>query len=233
LVFRLLWMPKGYGPGLHGIPTRGPLLVIGNHAAWFDPVWVSGVLPIRTRALMSAGFLDKPFLKWLCGSVYQAIRVPEEGFRRTTPEIDQAVAALKEGDAVMIFPEGWLRRKEEVPLRRFANGVHRILSQVPETPVVACWIEDGWDSFTSFKGGPPAKGKKWDKMKRIRIGVSAPEVLPPDVLADDLATRYHLMAAVLNARSHLGLPPYPLPGILGDDKGDGPNSAVPESSEER
>ena len=43
------------------------------------------------------------------------------------------------------------------------------------------------------------KNKPLDILKRIRIGVSVPEVLPPDMLADDMATRLHLMRAVLNA----------------------------------
>jgi 1-acyl-sn-glycerol-3-phosphate acyltransferase len=173
---------------------------------------------------MSAGFLDKPFLKWLCGSVYRAIRVPDEGFRRAAPEIDEAVAALKLGWAVMIFPEGWLRRREEQHLRRFANGVHRILSQCPNTPVVACWIEDGWGSCWSHKNGPPGKNKPIDILKRIRIGVSAPEVLSAELLADDNATRQYLMQAVLNARTHLGLPALPMPGAGVEEKDEEPRS---------
>ncbi len=217
VVFRVLWYPVAFGPGKYGLPLRGPALIVGNHAAMFDPVWLSGVLPVRNRAMMISTVLDKPFLKWLCGRVYQAIRVPAEGFRRVAPEIDEAVDALKHGDSVMIFPESFLRRKEEQPIRRFANGVHRILRQCPDTPVITCWIEDGWGSFTSWKNGPPGKNKPMDLVKLIRIGVNEPEILPSELLADNIATRRHLMQRVLHARTHLGLPEYPMPGFAAKD----------------
>ena len=211
MVFRPLWYPVAFGPGACGLPTRGPLLVIGNHGAMFDPVWLAGVLPLRIRAMMISTILDKPFIRWLAGRVFQAIRVPNEGFRRTAPELEEAVAALRRGESVMIFPEGWLRRREDQPMRRFAQGVHRILEEVPETPVVACWIEDGWGSFTSHKDGPPFKNKKIDFLRRIRIGIELPEVLPPDLLSDAMATRRHLMNRVRHARTYLGLAEHPMP----------------------
>ena len=45
IVFRPLWYPVAYGPGATGLPTRGPVLIIGNHSAMFDPVWIAGVVP--------------------------------------------------------------------------------------------------------------------------------------------------------------------------------------------
>jgi 1-acyl-sn-glycerol-3-phosphate acyltransferase len=218
VVFRVLWMPKGYGPGMQTMPTRGPALIVANHAAMFDPVWVSGVVPLPVRAMMLSTYLDRPFLKWLCGTVYRAIRVPTEPFRRTAPEVDEAVAALKQGEAVLICPEGWLRRKEEIPLRRFANGVYLILSQAPDTPVITCWIEDNWGSWLSWKNGPPGVNKPRDRFKRIRIGINEPEVLPKEILADDWETRRYLMERVLHARTHLGLPAYPLPAFGGEEE---------------
>ena len=40
------------------------------------------------------------------------------GFRREAPEVQDAIAALDRGQNVLIFPEGWLRRKEEQAVRR-------------------------------------------------------------------------------------------------------------------
>ena len=56
-----------------------------------------------------------------------------------------------------------------------------ILRARPDTPVVACWIEGGWGSYFSFKGGPPTRNKRRDFRRPIDIGVSAPEVVPADV----------------------------------------------------
>jgi 1-acyl-sn-glycerol-3-phosphate acyltransferase len=212
---------KSYGPGLYMVPTRGPVLVIANHGAYFDPLFLGKVLPLRVRAWMISTMFDKPFLKWLAGDVYGAIRVPDRpGFRRHMPEIDEAIAVLKRGENMMIFPEAWLRRKEEQPLHRFAQGIVHILKACPNVPIMPAWIEDSWGSYLSYKNGPPTKGKKFDFFYLIRMGFGEPEVLPPKLLEDQKATRKYLMERVLRCRTYLGLPAHPVPGLTSveDDK---------------
>ena len=110
---------------------------------------------------------------------------------------------------MVIFPEGYLRRTEERPLRRFGQGVWQILQARPDTPIFACWIEGSWGSFMSYFNGLPTKNKKKDVRRPIGIGMSAPITIPPEELEEHLRTRIHLMNVVLAAREHLGLPPVP------------------------
>jgi len=128
--------------------------------------------------------------------------------------VREAIAGLSQGDTIMIFPEGWLRRKEDHSLRRFGQGVHQMLKAHPQTPVIVCWIEGGWRSFASYWQGPPTKNKRMDFWRPIRIGISAPEVLKPELLADQRATRRYLMQACLQARAFLGLTPFPAPDFV-------------------
>jgi 1-acyl-sn-glycerol-3-phosphate acyltransferase len=195
--------------GAERLPTFGPCLVIANHAAWFDPCFLGVILPRPITPIMTQRFYDQWFLKPLLKYVFRVIVVPETPIKRETPELVQAVAALDRGEVVVIFPEGYLRRKEEVPLRRFGQGVWHILHARPDTPVVACWIEGGWGSKFSYKDGPPTKNKSMDVRRKIDIAVSAPEAVPAEVLADQLVTRVHLMNRVAGMRSALGLSPLP------------------------
>lgn len=218
IVMEILFWPmyrfRVVGPGLIDVPWRGPVLVIANHAAYFDPLFLGKYLPLRLRALMISTMFDKPFLKWLAGDVYGAIRVPDRpGFRRTMPELDEAVAVLKNGENLIIFPEGWLRRREDTPLHRFAQGIYRILLQLPNTPVLPCWIETSWGSYLSYKNGPPAKNKPFDWFYKIVIAYGPPEIVPPEMLIDHKTARRYLMERVLQARTYLGLPAYPVPGL--------------------
>ncbi len=218
------------GPGRWSVPTRGPTLTIANHAAYFDPLFLcKGLSLSRIRAMMISTFLDRPFLKWLAGDVYGAIRVPENpGFRRQAPELDEAIAALKNGEHVMIFPEAWLRRKEDQPIRRFAQGVYRILSAVPDAVVIPCWIETSWGSYLSFKNGPPTRNKKFDVWFKVQYAIGDPVILPREMLADQIATRRHLMELVVITRTYLGLPPHPLPAFGSkeeEEKGEHPRSS--------
>jgi 1-acyl-sn-glycerol-3-phosphate acyltransferase len=196
---------RAHGPGAGLIPRRGPLLLVANHSSYFDPFWLGKVVPRRLTPLMTSRFFDLPIIRWLMVHVVGAIRVPAGRFRREAPELAEAVGVLRRGGCVLIFPEGMLRRKEEQLLRPFGQGVWRILSEVPQTPVVVCWIEGGWGSYASYRGGLPLKGKRIDRGRRIDLGMAAPQVLEAGVLADQRATRAYLMRACLECRRYLGL----------------------------
>lgn len=198
---------RARGPGAALLPWQGPVLIIANHAAWFDPLWVGKILPAPFRPMMTSKFYDLPVISWLVRRVIGAIRVPDMAMRKDAPEIHEAIAALDRGDCVIIFPEGWLRRKEEQELRRFGRGVWQILKARPNTPVFACWIDGNWGSYISYKDGPPTKNKRMDFWRKIRIAILEPFTVDPATLANHMATRTALMKKVLEARDIFGLPP--------------------------
>lgn len=204
---RLLYRIKA--TGTKRLPAFGPCLVVANHAFWFDPCILGVILPRPITPIMTQRFFDVWFLKPLLKYVFRVIVVPEKTMKRETPELEQAVAALDRGEVVVIFPEGYLRRKEEVPLRRFGQGVWHILRARPDTPVVACWIEGGWGSKFSYKDGPPTVNKPMDFRRKIDVAVSEPQVVPAEVLAEGIGTRIHLMNRVAAMRQPLGLSPLP------------------------
>jgi 1-acyl-sn-glycerol-3-phosphate acyltransferase len=155
---------------------------------------------------MTSVFYDLPVIRWLMVYAVGAIRVQKGAFRREAPELRQAVERLRRGGCILLFPEGILRRKEEQLLMPFGQGVWHILSELPQTPVVVCWIEGGWGSFASYRGGPPMKQKSLDWRRPIDIAVAEPRVLDAAVLADHRTTRAALRQACLDCRVWLGLP---------------------------
>ncbi len=205
----LAYDARGTGPGLVGFPRTGPYLVIANHACWFDPLFLAKVVPRPITPMMTQRFYDLPVIRRLMVA-FGVIRVPEKAIKKDAVEIQQAIAALDRGECLVVFPEGYLRRGEDRPLRRFGQGIWQILQARPETPVYACWIEGAWGSYTSYCDGPPTKNKKRDFRHAIRVGVSTAETVPQAVLAENLPTRIHLMNLVSQARVHLDLPPLPL-----------------------
>lgn len=204
--FTIMYRVKEKGPGVPLLPWKGPALIIANHAAWFDPLWLDKIMPAPVTPMMTSRFYDLPVIGWVCRRIVGAIRVPDATVRKEAPEINLAIAALQRGQCVAIFPEGWLRRKEEQLIRRFGRGIWQILQAAPNTPVFPCWIEGGWGSMVSHKGSPPLKNKRIDLRRRIDIGVLEPIVVPPDVLKTHMSTRIFLMKKVLEARGLLGLP---------------------------
>jgi hypothetical protein len=153
---------------------------------------------------------DLPVLRWLMTRVVHAIRVQAGKLTREPPELAETVAALDRGECVVIFPEGYMMRRPGKPLNQFGQGIWRILCQRPGTPVMVCWIEGGWGSYVSYADGPPTVNKRLDWWRPITVGVSAPLILDPALLADQRATRKYLMQACLEARKHIGLEPLSL-----------------------
>ena len=156
--------------------------------------------------MMTSVFYDLPVIRWLMVHLIHAIRVEASAFRREAPELQEAVARLRQGECLVIFPEGRLRSSEEVLLRPFGQGVWHLLREVPETVVVVLWMEGPWGSFTSQYNGPPMKKKRFDWWRRIDIGVSEPRPLAPELLKDHRSTRAYLRQTCLECRRYLGLP---------------------------
>lgn len=207
-VLWLMYRTRCAGPGFENFPRTGPCLVIANHACWLDPVFLAKVLPRPITPMMTARFYDLPLIRRLMVA-FGVIRVPEKALKKDTPEIQEAIAALDRGECVVIFPEGYLRRSEEKPLRRFGQGVWQVLKARPNTPVYAAWIEGGWGSYTSYFNGAPTKNKKKDYRRAIGVGLSAAVTVPAEVLKEHLHSRTYLMDLVSAARKHLGLEPLP------------------------
>jgi 1-acyl-sn-glycerol-3-phosphate acyltransferase len=228
-VFWVLYKMRAAGPGVKAVPSFGPVLVIANHSSWFDPCFLAKFLPRPITPMMSARYYNVWFLRPILKHVFRVIVVPDAPLRREAPELQQAIEALGRGKCVVLFPEGYLQRKPEPLLRRFAQGVWHILRACPDVPVVSCWIEGSWGSKFSYFNGPPTKNKPMDFRRPIGVGMSTPETVPAEILNDQMATRIHLMNRVSAARTHLGLVPLPvfeLPAVMEHEN----TPAQPESS---
>ena len=114
------------GPGLSLFPRQGPVLVFANHSCWLDPFWLIQEMPRPLTPMMLSLFFDLPVIHWFVKHIFHIIRVTDSPFRRQAPELTEAVAALDRGQCVLIFPQGWLQRREG-EVRRFAQGVWHIL----------------------------------------------------------------------------------------------------------
>jgi 1-acyl-sn-glycerol-3-phosphate acyltransferase len=212
-VFSIMYRFRSAGPGLAAFPARGPVLVVANHSAYLDPIWLGKFLPRSLIPMMTSIFFDQPLLRWIMVYLADAIRVEASGFRREVPELKTAVAALDAGKCLVVFPEGRLRRHEEDILRMFGQGVWHILRERPMTPVVVCWIEGGWGSYFSHWHGLPMKNKRLDLWYPLGVAVGEPQVLGEDILADPRKTRLYLMERCLEMRLYFGLPPVPVPQL--------------------
>ncbi len=111
------------------VPREGPALLVANHPnSLMDPVLVIGAAGRRVRFLAKAPLFSDKMVGWLVrGSgavpVYRKVDDPEH-MERNVEMFSAVQAALEEGDAVGIFPEGVSH--SEPALVPFKTGTARI-----------------------------------------------------------------------------------------------------------
>ncbi len=127
--------------GLEHLPERGPVLLAANHDSYWDPI-AGGVAAIgrrQIRALAKAGLWRFRVLAWVLDGMGQ---IPVERGRSDSAAFDRAIAVLRNGACVGIFPEGTRSEGRELRAR---SGLGRLAAAVPEAHIVCCAISGTTD----------------------------------------------------------------------------------------
>lgn len=145
LAYRLRFRGRGH------IPASGPALVVCNHVSFMDALVVGVASPRPLRFLMDKPIYDSPWLNWLFRRVGA---IPVEADRRDPGSVRQALdevsRALRQGEVVMVFPEGRLTTNGEI--QPFRRGLELILTR-DAVPVIPAGLAGLWGSWTSHHGG--------------------------------------------------------------------------------
>lgn len=162
--------------GMEHIPKTGPVLIVANHLSHADPlvlahyVYDAGRWPVF---LAKSGLFRVPLLGPLLRAVEQT--PVERGTVDAVKALDAAMAALKDGKCVLIYPEGTTTRESELWPMRGKTGVARLwlATRAPVVPVVMWGPQRLFDPRTkklrpvprtpvSVVAGPPLDLSAWD-----------------------------------------------------------------------
>lgn len=161
--------------GRHNIPVRGPALVVCNHVSFMDALVLGGASPRPLRFLMDQPIYESPWLNWWFRIVGA---IPVDSDRRDPGNVRRALNevshALRQGEVVMLFPEGRLTPDGEI--QRFRRGLDMILARDP-VPVVPAGLAGLWGSWTSHRGGRALT--KLPRRFRARVALTFGEPLSP------------------------------------------------------
>ena len=143
------WWGRARIRGPERVPGRGPVLVVPNHDSQWDPVVVGVMLRRRRqlRFLARANLWKIPGLGPILDGLHQ---IPVERGTHDERALSNAIAALRSGQAVCVFPEGRLSRGQPLPAHR---GAGRLAQAVPEAQVVLCAIT-GTADYVRFPRRP-------------------------------------------------------------------------------
>jgi 1-acyl-sn-glycerol-3-phosphate acyltransferase len=122
--------------GAHRIPIHGPAIVASNHVSYLDPLalgYLADVRHRRVRFLAKAELFDKAGLGWALHQIHQ-IPVARNSEGAATA-LDPAVAALRSGECITVFPEGTISLDLEPMAGKTGTARLAAESGVPVIPV--------------------------------------------------------------------------------------------------
>jgi 1-acyl-sn-glycerol-3-phosphate acyltransferase len=159
--------------GLEHLPERGPVLMAGNHDSYWDPV-AAGVAAVgrrQVRALAKSSLWKVRGLDRILDGMGQ---IPVERGAGDARAFERAIAELRAGACIGVFPEGTRSLGRDLRAR---SGLGRLAAAVPEARIVCCAISGTTDiprfprrPHLRVSFFPPAGGGRHDGETPAELG---------------------------------------------------------------
>jgi len=138
--------------GLDALPASGPVLLAGNHDSYWDPIIV-GVAALDQRQIRALAKSSLWKIKGLDRVLDGMGQIPIERGRADVAAFDRAIAELRGGACIGIFPEGTRSLGRELRAR---SGIGRLAEAVPEARTICCSIT-GSTELAQLSGRPTVR----------------------------------------------------------------------------
>ncbi len=159
-IFKPIWRIRRIGR-VAPLPRRGGVVLCPNHSSYLDPAFVQLVVRRRLVFVMTARFYDVPKVRWFYKLV-SAIPIGTGG-RSARKGIRRAMALVKRGHAVVIFPEGRLSPDGHINPGQRGIGTLARRTGAPVIPVAIAGAIHTWP-----KGATRPQGA------RVRVAFGEP-----------------------------------------------------------
>lgn len=169
--------------GMKNIPSKGGVLMLGNHVSWIDWAILQMASPRPVRFVMLRSIYDRWYLKWFL-DIFGCI--PIESGAQSRKALDAVTESLNKGDVVCLFPEGAISRTGH--LGEFRRGYERACENANDDVVIVPFYLRGlWGSQFS-RSSNRLKNQTRPLLKRDLI-VAFGEPLSKNTKADLLKRR--------------------------------------------
>lgn len=138
--------------GAENVPDDGAKIIVANHVSFIDALIIFGSIHRPVKFVMDYkiynNFMLKPLFKSVGAIPIAGRKENEKVFNEAFEKMAQY---LRDGEIVMIFPEGQIAYSEkEGEIQEFKGGIMKTLEQVP-VPVIPSALSGLWGSMYSRK----------------------------------------------------------------------------------
>ena len=172
--------------GAENVPREGGLVVAANHCSYLDPPVLACTVPRPVCFMARDTLFSNAVARWYFPRVGV---IPLDRTRGDVGALRTAIALLKAGRAVALYPEG--TRSEDGKLHEAKGGIGFLIAK-GGVPVVPMHIAGTFEAFP--------KGAKKLAPSRIRVRIGAP--IPPEELQGAMSARndYDAVGRLVMAR---------------------------------
>jgi 1-acyl-sn-glycerol-3-phosphate acyltransferase len=154
--------------GVENLPTEGAFIIVANHNSHADTAVIFTALPRHVRKHFVAAAAQDYFFQggpWQFFSriLFNAIPIARDRRGGQDP-LRHVSRALREGYALLLFPEG--TRSKDGSIGPFRGGIGRLIADFPGTPVVPV--------FLSGTARVMPKGKHFPRPFKVTVRFGAP-----------------------------------------------------------
>lgn len=128
--------------GMKNIPSKGGVLLLGNHVSWIDWAILQIASPRPVRFVMIRNIYERWYLKWFF-DLFGCI--PIEQGPRSRKALEDVAELLNKGEVVCLFPEGVISRNGH--LAEFRKGYESACENVNnDVVIVPFYLRGLWGS---------------------------------------------------------------------------------------
>jgi 1-acyl-sn-glycerol-3-phosphate acyltransferase len=141
-IARLITGAQGHWYG--SPPKAEQRIYFANHQSHLDWVLIWAALPrdlrTQTRPIAAKDYWTAGrFKHWITREVFNAVYVNRQRTDDQDP-LEPLLAALNNGDSLVIFPEGTRSNKGEP--QAFKSGLYHLAEQFPQVQLIPAWIDN-------------------------------------------------------------------------------------------
>ncbi len=138
--------------GLENVP-QGPVVIVGNHQSYFDILIIQGYVPKLAGFIAKKELSKIPILNgWM--KRLHCIFINRKSLRDSYQTIEDGIQSLKQGNSLIIFPEG--TRSRSAQMGRFKGGSFK-LATLSGTPILPISIKDSYKIYEEKKKVHPGR----------------------------------------------------------------------------